>query len=150
MWLKTIMFVVVLVGCVVVVALYGEFRWQSGTEQLRARLDAGRQPITPAVYDAREVDDTSAEATLRDGDVTVTLLFRFNDAGLIGSVRAEARGRGVKGAVVPTPWEGHLWRYEVRDGMHIPLEAEVAWQLPQGPLPYWRGRITQIAYGFAR
>jgi len=96
------------------------------------------------------VDNTSAKATIRDGDVTITLLFRFNDDGLIGSVRAEARGRVVNDAVVPTPWEGRLWRYEVRDGLRIPLEAEVAWQLPKGPLPYWRARITEIAYEFAR
>jgi hypothetical protein len=43
-----------------------------------------------------------------------------------------------------------MWRYDVRDGMRIPLEAEVAWQRPEGPLPYWRGRITGIAYAFAR
>jgi hypothetical protein len=82
------------------------------------------------------VDNTSAKATIWDGDVTVTLLFRFNDDGLIGSVRAEARGRFVNDAVVPTPWEGRLWRYELRYGMRIPLEAEVAWQLPEGRLPY--------------
>jgi hypothetical protein len=98
----------------------------------------------------RAVDNNSAEATLSDGDVTVTLLFRFSDAGLIESMRAAARGRVVNGAVVPTPWEGRIWCYEVRDGLRIPLEGEVAWQLPGGPLPYWRGRITGIAYEFAR
>lgn len=95
------------------------------------------------------VDDTSAKATMKDGDVTVTLLFRFNDAGLIGSVRAEARGRVVNGAVVPTPWEGRLWRYELHDGMHVPMEAEVAWLLPKGPNQYWRGRITRLSYEFS-
>lgn len=285
MWLKTIALIVVaLVACVTLAAMYGSFRWRSGTDKLRARLDAGRLPITPTAYNAREieglpapvrryfravledgqpmiasikiahagqfslgetepkwvpftsdqavvtrrpgfdwdarirmapgiytfvhdayaagegilhaalfglvtvanlrgtpevaqgelmrflaeaawyptallpsqgvrwdaVDDVSAKATLRDGDVAVSLLFNFNDAGLIDSVRAEARGRVVNGAVVPTSWEGRMWRYEVRDGMRIPLEAEVAWQLPEGPLPYWHGRITEIAYEFAR
>lgn len=285
MWLKIITLIVAaLVACVAFTAMVGAFRWQSGTDKLRARLDAGRQPITPAAYDAREieglpapvqryfravlndgqpmiaavkvahagqfslgetepkwvpftsdqtvvtqrpgfdwdarvhmapgmnafvhdayvagegilhatlfglvtvanmrgtpeaaqgelmrffaeaawyptallpsqgvrweaVDNASARATIRDGDVTVSLLFRFNDAGLIGSVRAEARGRVVNGAVVPMPWEGRMWRYEVRAGMRIPLEAEVAWQRPESPLPYWRGRITEIAYEFAR
>lgn len=37
------------------------------------------------------VDDTSAQATLVDGPLTVTLLFRFNAEGLIASFRAEAR-----------------------------------------------------------
>ena len=39
------------------------------------------------------VNNTSAKATLKDGETTVTMLFRFNENGLIESVRAEARGR---------------------------------------------------------
>ena len=39
------------------------------------------------------VDDTSANASIVDGPLTLTLLFRFNDAGLIDSFRAEARGQ---------------------------------------------------------
>jgi hypothetical protein len=97
----------------------------------------------------KAVDDTSARATLRDGKVSVTLLFRFDDAGLIGSVRAEARGRVVDGVAVPTPWEGRLWGYELRDGMRVPLQGEVAWHLPDGQRPYWRGRITSIRYEFS-
>jgi len=96
------------------------------------------------------VDDHSARATLVDGTVTVELLFRFNSAGLIDSVRAEARGR-VKGAVVEhLPWECRLWHYAARSGMHVPLEGEVAWIHPEGAKPYWRGRITRLAYEFAR
>lgn len=95
------------------------------------------------------VDDTSAKATLRDGSTTLTMLFRFDEAGLIASVRAEARGRSVNGAVVPTPWEGRWWSYAVRDGMRIPLAGEVAWLLPAGAKPYWRGRITSVSYAFA-
>ncbi len=91
----------------------------------------------------------SAKATLRDGGATVTLLFRFNDAGWINSIHADARGRTVNGAVVPTPWEGRMWHYEVRDGLHIPLEAEVAWLLPEGRKPYWRGRMTPCWPGSA-
>lgn len=95
------------------------------------------------------VDEVSADATLTDGDTTLTLRFRFDDAGWIESVRAEARGRTVKGAVVPTPWEGRWRSYELRDGLRVPLEGEVAWILPDGPKPYWRGRITRVAYEYA-
>jgi hypothetical protein len=95
------------------------------------------------------VDESSARATLQDGDNVVTLLFRFDEAGLIASVRAEARGRAVQGAVVPTPWEGRWWNYEVRDGMRVPLEGEVAWLLPGGARPYWRGRIVRLIYEVA-
>jgi hypothetical protein len=95
------------------------------------------------------VDDTSATATMQDGDTSVTLLFRFNANGLIDSLRAEARGALIDGVNVPTPWEGRWSRYELRDGMRVPIEGEVAWMLPAGPWPYWRGRITSITYEFA-
>ncbi|MFH1184330.1 MAG: DUF6544 family protein [Chloroflexota bacterium] len=96
------------------------------------------------------VDNTSAKATLKDGGITLTMLFRFNEDGLFESVRAEVRGRTVAGAVIPTPWEGRWSHYELRDGMRIPLEGEVAWMLPEGPKPYWRGRITRLDYEFTQ
>lgn len=92
------------------------------------------------------VGDISARATLTDGDTMVTLLFEFDDDGLIGTVRAEARGRTVDGKVVPTPWQGRFWNYEERNGMRIPMEGEVSWMPPGGEKPYWRGKVSQIAY----
>lgn len=97
-----------------------------------------------------EVDETSAKATLNDGETTLTMLFRFDDDGLIESVRAEARGRTVGDAVIPMPWEGRWSRYELRDDILIPLEGEVAWLLPEGRKPYWRGRIVALTYEYAR
>ena len=94
-------------------------------------------------------DGPSVKATLCDGSLTVSLQFGFNPDGLIGTVRAEARGRTVGSAVTQMPWEGRFWNYTKRDGMHIPLEGEVAWIHPEGPKPYWRGRIAEIAYEFA-
>jgi len=94
------------------------------------------------------VDDNSARATLQDGENTVTMLFRFNAAGLIESARAEARARTAGGKTIPTPWEGRWSNYELRNGMLIPLEGEVAWVFPEGPKPYWRGRITSLTCEF--
>jgi len=96
------------------------------------------------------VDNTSARATLKDGETTVTLLFRFNEKALIESVYAEARGRTVAGAVIPTPWEGRWQHYEMHDGMRVPVVGKVAWILPEGRKPYWRGRITGLSYGLAQ
>ncbi|HWW86480.1 MAG TPA: DUF6544 family protein [Vicinamibacterales bacterium] len=95
------------------------------------------------------VDDHSARATLEDGDVTVTLLFRFGEDGLINTGRAEARGRMVDATAVPTPWQGRFWNYAIRDGMRVPIEGEVAWMLPEGARPYWRGQITTVTYEFS-
>lgn len=96
------------------------------------------------------IDDTSARATLTDGATTVSLDFRFDAEGLISGVRAAARHRTVNGVLVATPWQGRFWGYEVRGGMRIPLEGEVAWELTEGLWPYWRGRATEITYDFAR
>ena len=95
------------------------------------------------------VDDSSANATLNDGPLTLKLLFRFNTEGLIDTVRAEARGRVVDGKTVTAPWQGHYWRYVMQNGMRVPQEGEVAWVLPEGDKPYWRGTTLSATYEFA-
>lgn len=96
-----------------------------------------------------DIDARSAGATLTDGAVTLTMVFTFNDQGLIESIRADSRGRMVGKETIPTPWQGHFWHYQQRDGMTVPFEGEVEWLLPEGPKPYWRGRIEYLAYDFA-
>ncbi len=97
------------------------------------------------------MDDSTARATLTDGVTTVSLEFRFDSEGLITSLSAASRYHGdVDGVPEFAPWQGRFWAWEVRDGIRIPLEGEVAWQLPEGFLPYWRGRITEIGYEFAQ
>ena len=95
------------------------------------------------------IDDTQAGATLTDGATTVSVVFHFDTQGLISSVHSDARYREVDRMQVATPWQGRFWDYELRDGMLIPLEGEVAWVLPEGLWPYWRGHIEQIEYEYA-
>lgn len=96
------------------------------------------------------VDDDSARATLKDDAITLTLLFRFNQEGLIDTVFAETRGQMVGDTVTHTPWECRLWNYAVRDGMRVPLDGEAVWVTPTGKKPYWRGHIHQLSYEFAQ
>ncbi|MBM3789405.1 MAG: hypothetical protein FJW35_03535 [Acidobacteria bacterium] len=95
-------------------------------------------------------DDRSARGTMRDGTIQLIMLFHFDGQGLIEVVSAEARGRLVGGRAIPTPWCGRLWNYADQGGMRVPLEGEVSWILPEGPRPYWRGRILELRYEFAR
>jgi hypothetical protein len=95
-------------------------------------------------------DDSSAYATLDDGDHAIRMRFTFDARELIETVHAEARGRSVGGEVVPTPWRGRFWNYEERSSMLVPLDGEVAWHLPEGEKPYWRGHIAPISHEFAR
>jgi hypothetical protein len=94
-------------------------------------------------------DNSSATATLRDGDCTVSLEFHFNGDGLVDTLRAETRARIVNGEVTHSPWQVRVWGYERRHGMLVPMEGEVAWELPERLLPYWRGRITHINFELA-
>lgn len=95
------------------------------------------------------VDDASAHATMVDGTLTLTLLFRFNDAGLIESFRAEARSAGVGKDMVMLPWKGRFSNYRVQDGMTVPFTGEVAWVRPEGRKSYFLGSVTKLTYEFS-
>lgn len=95
------------------------------------------------------IDDRSAWATLEDGPVSVTLRFTFLPDGPIDTVDADARGRMVGGTFVSAPWHGRFWNYEAYAGVRVPVDGEVSWLLPDGPHPYWRGHMTEVAFTFA-
>jgi len=92
------------------------------------------------------IDDSSARASLAAGGTEVSLEFRFSADGLVESVYSPDRGRDVNGTSVPTPWQGRWFEWEERDGMRIPVRGEVEWLLPEGPQPYWRGRVRVIRF----
>lgn len=93
-------------------------------------------------------DDSSADATLADRGVEVTVRFRFDDTGGISGFSSEARPRAVGSRFEPTPWSGRYWNHARRNGMRIPLDAEVAWHTPAGDRPYWRGHVEHADYEF--
>jgi len=96
------------------------------------------------------VDERTAVAHLRDGRVSTSLVFRFARNGLIESVRSDRRPRIVAGRVLPTPWLGRWSDWQWLNGVRIPTRGEVAWLLPSGTLPYWRGGVTGITYEVAQ
>jgi hypothetical protein len=97
----------------------------------------------------KAVNDRSAVATLRDADVEVTLLFRFNVHDLIDSVHAVARGAMVGKNIVMMPWECRMSNYQTHNGMTVPLTGEVAWVRPEGRKAYYRGTVTSLTYEFS-
>jgi hypothetical protein len=94
------------------------------------------------------VDDASAKATLIDGPIALTLLFRFNDTGLIASVRAEARGSGAgkDGVMVMLPWDCAFSDYQPQGGMLIPMSGEAAWVRPEGRKVYFVGHLKTLSH----
>jgi hypothetical protein len=92
------------------------------------------------------VDDRSARATLEHEGTTASLVFHFDEDDEVERVTAENRHRAVEDGYDETRWTGRFGDYRVRDGMCVPAEAEVEWNLPEGDLPYWRGRIVGFDY----
>lgn len=96
------------------------------------------------------VDATSANATLTDGPIRLTMLFRFGEDGLVSGIHVDARGGVVGGKTVMMPWEGRFSDYRRQNGMMVPFFGEVAWITPHGETPYFRGTVTQMTYRFGQ
>ncbi|MFN7123597.1 MAG: DUF6920 family protein [Hydrogenophaga sp.] len=94
------------------------------------------------------VDASSALATLTDGPVSLTLLFRFDAAGLISSVHAESRGAGAGADMVMLPWDCALSNYQWHNGMQLPCTGEAAWIRPEGRRAYFVGHLIQVSHEF--
>ena len=96
------------------------------------------------------MDDASARATLIEGPITLTLLFRFNDAGLIASARAESQGAGVgkDGVMVMPPWDRGLSDYQPQGDMLVPMTGEAAWVRSEGRKVYFVGHVKKLRQEF--
>ncbi len=98
----------------------------------------------------KAVDELSAQATLTDGSLTVSLLFSFNADGMVERISSTERSALLNGNMVPMPWEVHLSHYQLHSGMRVPHQAEVAWITPKGRWPYWRGKLEKLDYDMPR
>lgn len=94
------------------------------------------------------VDDHTASATLVDGPISLTMLFRFDATGLISSVHADARGAGMGADMVMLPWECSASDYQLHHGMMVPTRGEAAYLRPEGRKPYFIGTLASLAYEF--
>ena len=98
-------------------------------------------PSTGVAWEA--IDAQSARATLEDGSNTASLVFHFDDEWLVDRVTGE---RYRQDDDRYAPWVGSFDAYEWHDGFRIPTQASVEWDLPDGPLPYWRAQIEAVEY----
>lgn len=96
-------------------------------------------PTEGVEWDA--IDDRTARATISDGDTTASMVFHFGVDGLVTHVTAE-RYRQETGDTAL--WTGYFRSYVDHDGLTVPTEAEVEWDLPEGPLPYWRAELERL------
>lgn len=98
-------------------------------------------PLQGVLWEA--IDDRSARATLEHEGVTASLVFHFDDRNRITHATTD---RYRQEDDVYASWTGYFRDYDDRDGILVPTEAEVEWNLPNGDLPYWRATIDDITY----
>ena len=118
-------------------------RWLGEAVWFPTALLPGAGPGEGVRWEA--VDDRTARATITDGATTVSADFHFAPTGEITAMTA-MRYCDVDGTGVLTPFEGRYWDYARRSGVMIPMSAEVAWLLPEGRFPYWRGHPADMVY----
>jgi hypothetical protein len=94
-------------------------------------------------------DDRSAVVTLTDHGTSVSLLFEFDDHGDVIRISGD-RYKESGGGYTLQPWVISCREHAERSGIRVPQYCEVAWLGPNGPEPYWRGRISTIDYTFWR
>jgi hypothetical protein len=89
------------------------------------------------------VDASSAKATLRDGWLVVSALFRFDEQGRVVGIRGERYLGGGADAHL-TPWFGTLSEWGAFQGVEVPVRGEVGWALPDGDFTYYRWQVTGV------
>ena len=92
-------------------------------------------------------DDRSALATLTDGPNSVTLLFEFDEDGMVRTLSGD-RFKEASGTYALQTWQIQCDEPGRPGGILIPLHCEVAWIANGVREPYWRGRITSIEYRY--
>jgi hypothetical protein len=61
MWIKWIAIIgVLIIVCLGIAAIYGNYRWQSATDKLRTKLTNGRRTIKPQIYEQKEIEGLPA------------------------------------------------------------------------------------------
>jgi uncharacterized protein DUF6544 len=100
-----------------------------------------------AFFDARSVswtaiDAAHALATLRVGSLEVSAAFEFGPSGLPLKVTARRfmDQRGLQ------TWAGSYGDWRTVEGMRVPFEADVTWELDSGPYTYAHWTVETLEY----
>ncbi len=96
------------------------------------------------------IDATRALATLTDHGISVSLEFRFGNAGEVTGIYTPGRWGTFADGYKQVPWEGHFRNYEERHGLFVPTEGEVGWYVDEKYHPVWKGTVTGFQFESGR
>lgn len=94
------------------------------------------------------IDDRRAIATLRQGEVSVSLEFRFNQDNEVTGIYTPGRWGSFEGGYRQVAWEGRFRDYERRDGVLVPGYGEVGWYIDGQWQAVWRGTVVRAELEF--
>lgn len=95
----------------------------------------------------QELDDCQVRAMIRDGETSVSGVFRFNDAAEMISFTSDERAATMPdGTMQIVPWSIECADYQVNAlGIRFPRHVSATWHYPEGNLVYFEGVITHIS-----
>ncbi len=94
------------------------------------------------------IDEARALATLKQGNTSVSLEFRFNRNNEVTGIYTPGRWGSFDGGYKQVAWEGRFQDYAMRDGVLVPTRGEVGWYVEGGWHAVWRGIVVQAALEF--
>lgn len=93
-----------------------------------------------------KIDTNTARAIIKYESYTASGVFTFNEKGEIIKFVSNDRYMESDGKYYQQQWTGYYRNYQEIEGIKIPTEGEVEWNLPDRNLPYARLKITEIQY----
>ena len=103
--------------------------------------------LLPSDYlEWKEIDSNSARAVIKDNGYTALGIFTFNEKGEIIKFVTNDRYMEADGKYFKEQWAGYYRNYQEIEGMKIPMEGEVEWNLSDRDLQYAKLKITDIQY----
>jgi len=91
-----------------------------------------------------EMDENQARATLRDGDLSVSGVFHFDEMGRVRNFHTLDRYRYHKHKVEQTPWSLAYRDYVEFGNVRIPMWLRASWLVDRRPFNYSDLKVTNL------
>lgn len=92
-----------------------------------------------------QLDDNSAQATIKVGDVTASGTFTFNEDGMPVEFKAQRYMSKNKGYSLET-WKAAARDFNVSNGIMTPTYVEVTWELPEGDYTWFKANNLHVFF----
>jgi hypothetical protein len=89
------------------------------------------------------IDDHSARATMRYGDVSASMIYTFDEGGRVVQQAAERYMTGAGPARLER-WVIPITEWRKFCGIEVPSRGDAVWKLPAGDFSYYRWEIVDI------